>query len=81
MNTSFNTLNESCLFMIPAELTYRIDDTQAPNPYQEYVIAYVTSAFTGLLLYWHESGKKISLGELTTIAHGILLNGIRPQTV
>ena len=35
------------------------------NPYQDYIIAYVTSAITGLLQFWHETGKKLSLEELS----------------
>ena len=48
---------------------------QEETPYQPYIIAYLSSAFTGLLQYWHETGKKISLEELSGIAHGMALHG------
>ena len=44
------------------------------NPYQDYIIAYVTSAFTGLLQFWHETGKEISLAELSGLAHRMTLH-------
>lgn len=46
------------------------------NPYQDYVIAYVTSAFTGLLQFWHETGREISLQELSAIAQKMALQGM-----
>lgn len=46
------------------------------NPYQDYIIAYVTSAFTGLLQFWHETGKEISIAELSGLAHGMTLHGM-----
>ena len=52
------------------------------NPYQDYIIAYVTSAFTGLLQFWHETGKEISLAELSELAHGMTLHvmfGLKEQ--
>ena len=52
------------------------------NPYQDYIIAYVTSAFTGLLQFWHETGKEISLAELSERAHGMTLHvmlGLKEQ--
>ncbi len=49
----------------------------ADSPNREYIIAYITSAFTGLLQYWHENGKKIPLPELSGIAYNLLLNGIQ----
>ena len=45
-------------------------------PYQDYVIVYATSAFTGLLTYWHDTGRKISINELAAIAHAIITRGI-----
>ena len=44
------------------------------NPYQDYIIAYVTSAITGLLQFWHETGKEISLAELSGLAHRMTLH-------
>ena len=46
------------------------------NPYQDYIIAYVTSAMTGLLQFWHETGKEISIAELSGLAHGMTLHGM-----
>jgi len=46
------------------------------NPYQDYIIAYVASAFTGLLQFWHETGKEISIAELSGLAHGMTLHGM-----
>ena len=53
------------------------------NPYQDYIIAYVTSAFTGLLQFWHETGKEISLAELSGLAHRMTLHvmlGLKEQS-
>ena len=52
------------------------------NPYQDYIIAYVTSAITGLLQFWHETGKEISLEELSELAHRMTLHlmlGLKEQ--
>ena len=52
------------------------------NPYQDYIIAYVTSAMTGLLQFWHETGKELSLAELSELAHGMTLHvmlGLKEQ--
>ena len=52
------------------------------NPYQDYIIAYVTSAMTGLLQFWHETGKELSLAELSELAHRMTLRvmlGLKEQ--
>ena len=52
------------------------------NPYQDYIIAYVTSAITGLLQFWHETGKKLSLEDLSGLAHRMTLHlmlGLKEQ--
>ena len=52
------------------------------NPYQDYIIAYVTSAITGLLQFWHETGKELSLAELSELAHRMTLHvmlGLKEQ--
>lgn len=52
------------------------------NPYQDYIIAYVTSAMTGLLQFWHETGKELSLAELSGLAHRMTLHvmlGLKEQ--
>ena len=46
-------------------------------PYQDYIIAYATSAFTGLLQFWYETGKEISLTELSEIAHSMITFGLQ----
>lgn len=45
------------------------------NPYSEFIIAYATSAFTGLLVYWHDTGKTISIKELAAILRYIITKG------
>ena len=53
------------------------------NPYQDYIIAYVTSAMTGLLQFWHETGKELSLAELSGLAHRMTLHvmlGLKEQS-
>lgn len=49
---------------------------QTNIPHMEYIAALATSAFTGLLLYWHENGRKISVAELDQIAYRTMLFGI-----
>ncbi len=43
-------------------------ETKTPN--MEYIAVFATSAFTGLLLYWHENGRKISINELDRLLIG-----------
>ena len=50
--------------------------SQADALHGDYLIAYITSAFTGLLQYWYENGKSISLSELSEIAYGMVLHGV-----
>lgn len=42
----------------------------------EYVVAYITSAGMGLLTYWHETGKRISVEEFVKIFHSLVVNGL-----
>lgn len=42
----------------------------------EYIVAYVSSAGLGLLTYWHETGKKISVTELAKIYHTLATQGM-----
>lgn len=44
--------------------------------YQDYIIAYITSAFTGLLQFWHEKGKELPLTELSGIAQRMAFYGL-----
>ena len=50
--------------------------TPQPHPYQEYIVAYVTAAFTGLLTYWYDTGKKISMEELSMISRSLATKGL-----
>lgn len=50
--------------------------SQTASAYQEYVVAYVSSAFIGLICYWNESGKKISIEELASICRSLTLGGL-----
>lgn len=43
----------------------------------EHIVAYLASAGLGLLAYWHETGKRISLTELAKIFHTLATQGIR----
>lgn len=45
-------------------------------PYRDYVIAFITSAITGLLTYWHDTGKKIGIEELSGVIHGMMTRGV-----
>ena len=50
--------------------------TAEATPYQEYIIAFATSASTGLLQYWHENGKAVPLDEVAGVIHHLLLHGV-----
>ena len=50
--------------------------TPQPHPYQEYIVAYVTAAFTGLLTYWYDTGRKISMEELSIISRSLATKGL-----
>ena len=54
----------------------RSNDAQT-NPATEYVIALITSAFTGLLQYWHDAGRRIPLDELAQIAYRTMIFGVQ----
>ena len=53
--------------------------TKNPDPMIEYEIAYVVSAFTGLLLYWQETGKKIDEDTFTEVFHTLSIKGLSAQ--
>lgn len=42
----------------------------------DYIVAYLVSAFMGLLTYWHENEKEISAAEFTQIVHTLATKGI-----
>lgn len=45
-------------------------------PYRDFVIAFITSAITGTLTYWHDTGKKITVEELSVVIHGMMTKGV-----
>ena len=45
--------------------------------YKDYIVAYVTSAFLGVLNFWHESGRKISINEMAAICRKITVGGMK----
>ena len=53
--------------------------TQNPDPMLEYEIAFIVAAFTGLLLYWQESGKKIDENAFTEVFHTLSIRGLAAQ--
>lgn len=59
-----------------ADMFRELFDPENQNPYREYFIAYSTSAFTGLLTYWHDSGRNISTQELANILYGLVTKGV-----
>ena len=44
---------------------------------QEYVLAFLSAAFIGVLQYWHEGGRKISVEALSKIVQRLGMNAIR----
>lgn len=46
------------------------------TPYSEYIIAYSSSAFIGLITYWHNEGRKIPVTELAGLMCNITRNGV-----
>ena len=61
---------------IAAEVFRGLLQTANAIPYQDYVIAFATSALAGLLTYWHDNGRNISISELTAIIHGMITKGV-----
>lgn len=61
---------------IAAEVFRKPLQTTINTPYRDYMIAFATSAFTGLLTYWHDNGRDISIDELTAIMHGMITRGV-----
>ena len=53
--------------------------TESPDPMIEYEIAYVVAAFTGLLLYWEETGKRIDEETFTELFHTLSIRGLSAQ--
>lgn len=42
----------------------------------DYIMAYMTSALLGTMIYWHENGQKISVVELGKIIHTMATSGV-----
>lgn len=61
---------------IAAKVFCGILNQSKDNPYSDYVVAYATSVFTGLLTHWHNSGRKIGIDELTALTHGLITKGV-----
>ena len=53
-----------------------LPDTSALQD-QEYVLAFLSAAFIGVLQYWHEGGRKISVEALSKIVQRLGMNAIR----
>ena len=53
--------------------------TAVPDPMIEYEIAYIVSAFTGLLLYREETGRKIDEDTFTELFHTLSIRGLSAQ--
>lgn len=51
-------------------------DMEHENPHSDYLISYIASALIGLLTYWHEKGRKISIEELADIHYGMITKGL-----
>ncbi len=45
----------------------------------EYEIAYIVSAFTGLLLYWEETDRKINEDTFTELFYTLSIRGLSEQ--
>lgn len=59
--------------IIPLACSLNILDESTPN--FEYVVSYIFSAFFGLITYWYESGKNISIDEFTKLAQTLVTTG------
>ena len=55
--------------------------TVKPDPMIEYELAYVVSAFAGVLTYWNETGKKISEDAFTELFHTMSIRGLEAQCI
>ena len=53
--------------------------TENPDPMIEYEIAYLVAAFTGLLLYWDDTGRKIDEDSFTELFHTLSIKGLAAQ--
>ena len=53
--------------------------TRSPDPMIEFEIAYIVAAFTGLLLYWQETGRKIDEDAFTELFHTLSIRGLSAQ--
>lgn len=58
------------------EASKAIQDVFRPFANSEYIVAYLTSAFMGVLTYWHETGKQIGKMELARMIHTLVTQGL-----
>ncbi|MCD8299999.1 MAG: TetR/AcrR family transcriptional regulator, partial [Clostridiales bacterium] len=61
---------------VKQELMPLLTDSFGPlteNPYIDYIIVYAHSAIIGLLQYWHDQGKNISVEEIRRLGHNLYL--------
>ena len=49
------------------------------DPFIEYEIVYVVSAFIGFLTYWHETGRRLSEDDFTELFHTLSIKGLSAQ--
>lgn len=59
-----------------AKIYTRIFSAMEPIANPDYIIAYTTSALTGLLTYWHDTGRRIPLEELMALSRTLAVTGI-----
>lgn len=50
------------------------------KPYAEYIVAYMISAMTGILTYWYDTGRTITLDELSGIVRELAAKGLSAWT-
>ena len=54
-----------------SSVLYEFFDKADENPYSGYITAYMSSAVIGSLIYWHDTGRKISIEELSEVIYGL----------
>lgn len=58
------------------EASKAVREVFRPFENSEYIVAYLTSAFMGVLTYWHETGKQIGNMELAWMIHTLVTQGM-----
>lgn len=59
-----------------ARVYNQILSAMEPMENPDFVIAYTTSALAGLLTYWHDTGRRISLDALMALSRNLATTGI-----